>query len=242
MVVDSYELRADALELGGRAVPGAVVAVDDLERHLDVDLLVVPAGSDVALGPARRQLRGVRYALIDPSSSPAGPFLHTDAGDRGTSVLVSLGAVDRGGVGAAVADGLARSGVADLVRHVAGSWSMPASDRRVVVESVVDDLGPRLDAATVVVTAGGVTLLESLLRGRPTVVVPTAANQSAAVGSVRDAGAAVVVDPGDASGAIEEVVELLRSSTRRAALGRRGAELIDGRGADRVAEAVVGLL
>lgn len=239
VVVDSYEHRADAVGPGP-----IVVALDDLERDLAVDLVVVPAGEALDRPTrARRELRGLRYALLTPPDprSPSGP----DPATR--TVLVSLGAADRCGTGAAIADLIAEriAALGDGVRivHVPGPWSVASSNPRVAVRRHVADLGPHLDAADVVVTAGGVTMLESLVRSRPTVVVPTAANQTAATGSVMAADAAVVVgadDPLDA--AVAAVVDLLAHPGRRAELGRRAAGLVDGRGADRVTEAVVELL
>ena len=241
VVVDSYEHRADAVVSGA-----LVVAVDDLDRDLAVDLVVIPAGDAAEEGTdrrarrARRELRGLRYALM---SAPAPQTPQPGANHGEGTVLVSLGAADRSGLGAEIAERIADRYDGARVIHVPGPWSVPTSHPRVAVESDVTDLGPHLDAATVVVSAGGVTMLESLLRGRPTVVVPTAANQSTAVESVRAADAAVVLRGAFRAGdAADAVIDLLAEPARRTELGRRAAGLIDGRGADRVAEAVLELL
>ena len=176
-------------------------------------------------------------------SAPAPQTPQPGANHGEGTVLVSLGAADRSGLGAEIAERIADRYDGARVIHVPGPWSVPTSHPRVAVESDVTDLGPHLDAATVVVSAGGVTMLESLLRGRPTVVVPTAANQSTAVESVRAADAAVVLSGADRAGdAADAVIDLLAEPARRTELGRRAAGLIDGRGADRVAEAVLELL
>ncbi len=97
VVIDSYRLRGDDR---GRVQAGVVVAIDDLHRDLDVDIVVDPSpGADGASHQrAGRVLAGAAYALV---SVPAADVVaRTDPVRR---VLVTTGASDDAGVGAQIA-------------------------------------------------------------------------------------------------------------------------------------------
>lgn len=236
-VVDSYQRRADDGSFGA----GRVAALDDLGRDLAVDLVVrpCPAVGESIVERATRVLTGFEFALLGPivESGPApAPATTTPV------VLVTLGGSDLDGQGASVAAAIARALPSTQVRHAPGPWSQRSTDPSVVTVEAPGGLGHELAAAQVVVTAGGVTMLESLAMGRPTVVVVTADNQVAQAVAVRRAGAARVLDRAATTGAVVDAVQtLLSDGARSAALAARGRSLIDGRGADRVAEAVLEL-
>jgi spore coat polysaccharide biosynthesis predicted glycosyltransferase SpsG len=234
IVVDSYRTRADDRM---RYRGGVVVALDDLARDLDVALVIDPApGSSRA--PHRRAglvLAGAPYSLVDPALRTLGarpPRMEPH------TVLVATGASDADGVGFAMAEAIVAACPELRVRLVLGPWG----DRRIPVgvEAVErpDGLASELAAADIVVTAGGVALLESLCLGRPTVVLALAANQRANVDGVLAEGAALSADPAHV---VDAVVRLLRCAPLRVELAEAGRRLIDGRGASRVAEAIVAL-
>ncbi len=241
IVVDSYRHRADDPSVEA----DLVVALDDLDRDLEVDLVVRPRPAD-ARGPGAGLvsgplvLEGFEHALL---AFPANALFEPPSS---AVVLVSLGGADRSGLGARVADALAGClEVAAEVRHAPGPWSVAATAPRVTMVDRQADLVPELLAASIVVVAAGVTMLEALAFGRPAVVVVTAENQRAAAHAVAAADAAVVLEggaPGD--GTADAVVDAVRSlhgnAARREELARRGRQLVDGSGADRVAAAVLG--
>lgn len=234
-VVDSYQQRADNGSFGA----GRLVAVDDLNRDLAVDLLVRPcpvSGEPVA-ERATRVLLGFEYALLAPHDAPGD-----EPGPAAQRILVTLGGSDVDGFGAAVASATARRLPSAEVRHAPGPWSQRSNDPLVMTADASNGLGDELASAEIIVTAGGVTMLESLALGRPTVVVVTADNQVAQARAVDAADAAQVLDR---AATVEEVVGavqvLLSDEPLRVAMGERGRVLIDGRGADRVAEAVLEL-
>lgn len=99
-------------------------------------------------------------------------------------------------------------------------------------------LGPALADADLVLTAAGVTLLESLALGRPTVAVILAENQRRAAGGAAAADAAIVGVEAKAAGL---AAELAGDLERRRSLSAAARNLVDGRGAGRVAEAIVDL-
>ncbi len=97
-------------------------------------------------------------------------------------------------------------------------------------------LRPELEAADLVVCGAGQTMLEALATARPVVAVVMADNQRAQAEAV--AGAALV---SDAARAPEAAAGLAGDAARRAELSAQ-PPAVDGRGAHRVADALLDLL
>ena len=93
-----------------------------------------------------------------------------------------------------------------------------------------------MEACDLAVTGAGQTMLEALATGRPAVAVITADNQRAQARAVED----VVVLAEDDAWA--KVAELAADRERRLDLAVRAREAVDGRGAHRVAEALLALV
>jgi len=235
VVVDSYSYRADDRDHFRGAV---VAAVDDLRRNLAVDLVIDPSpGADPAHhARAGRVLAGHTYAMVDPDLAvrPRRPV--SDTVDR---ILVTTGATDVGGIGAVVAGRLAALVPTASVRLVIGPWGSTAVPAGVDPVSSTDGLENELTEADLVVTAAGVTMLESLALGRPTVAVVTVANQSGAAHGVAGVGAAIVASIDDAP---EAAAALVADAEQRRRLSNAGRALVDGLGSRRVAEALVAAL
>jgi UDP-2,4-diacetamido-2,4,6-trideoxy-beta-L-altropyranose hydrolase len=236
VVVDSYRIRADDARFARARV---VSAVDDLARDLDVGLVVDP--SPGAIGAAHRRaqrvLAGAAYALV--------PELDADISETAVEgpverVLVTVGAADTEGVGARLAGALAAStltaaGHAPQIRLVIGPWGAPDVPEGVVPVYAPDDLGRELASASVVVTAGGVTLLESCRIGRPTVALAVADNQRQAVYGLEHLDAVLVATP---DSVVDAVRSLIADQDRRSALARAARAAIDGKGPARVADTI----
>lgn len=236
-VVDAYSIRAD--EAGCWNSP-VLVAVDDLERDLAVDLVVDPNPLPTA-GAGRRAgttLTGTGYALVGPPPTDlaAVPVAH-----RVRTVLVTFGAAGAGGRAAEVAEALVGRLPAVRVQLSIGPWGgePPAG-----VDAVVTDSGllPLLARADLVVTAGGVTLLEALMLGRPTVASITADNQRRAVTGAVTAGAALAPDHTTVASLVDTVVRLAADQRGRSALAVAATRYVDGHGPARVSEAILALL
>ncbi|MCZ2111795.1 MAG: hypothetical protein LC118_19930 [Dehalococcoidia bacterium] len=136
----------------------------------------------------------------------------------------------------------ASSGVAAKVLHAPGPWSVAATGALVEVLPRDVALMPVLSTSSVVVCAGGVTMLESMMCGRPTLALETATNQRRAVVGATVAGAVVTSDVADPSLVASAAAELLADADRSQRLARAAQRLVDGRGADRVAVAIDELL
>jgi spore coat polysaccharide biosynthesis predicted glycosyltransferase SpsG len=234
IVVDSYCHRADDRTMFDGA---HIVAVDDLDRDLAVDVLVDPSPGSTSdpHKAARCVLAGAPYALIGPGlPNRALPVIT----ERATRVLVTLGGTDQHGLGLAIAHAVASTGESTEVTLAVGPWATPAADAAVRTVHVDDGLGPWLAESDIVVTAGGVTLLEAMYLGRPTVALQIAANQRRGVSSAVRAGAAVEAEPEPR--AVAELVSCLaQDAARRRRLSACAHQMIDGRGPKRVVDSIL---
>lgn len=230
IVVDSYRLRADNLARDSVVV----AAVDDLVRDLAVDVVIDPApGARPEDHPsAARVLAGARYALVTESSGPSPRPADLPV----ETVLVTTGGSDHAGIGADLAARLRRAVPGAGIRLVVGPWGHADVPAGVEAVHAPDGLGPELAAAGVVVTAGGVTMLEAMQLGRPTVVIVTAENQRRQVEGAAAAGAVTVAALGDVAGIVEALVHDDRERSRLSGAARA---LIDGHGPERAASVLL---
>jgi len=235
-VVDSYERRADDLLAAG----GPIAALDDLGRDLAVALVVDPSpGAHPIRHYPARVLAGPAYALLDPAlaSLPVRPI-----GPTVERVLVTTGASPddsaAGGAARVMAEAVAAQLGPGRVTLVRGSRHAEDLPRGVSALEAADGLGPHLSDYDIVLTAGGVTLLESLCLGRPTVAVAVAGNQQRAVEGAASAGACLAAP---VERAAEQAARLASDFSLRRRLSASARKLVDGRGAFRVANAVAHL-
>lgn len=252
VVVDHYAL-GQRWEQRLRRRAKRLMAIDDLaDRRHDVDVLLdqnlrsdggaayrylVPEHATILSGPG--------YALLDPGFQRARSQREvlTEPG----RVLVSLGSV---------AD-------AELLREIAGSL-LPAANEAQVVD-IIDPLGslqgwmpteqqvacsvhaaqPDLIdfmlRAEVAVGAGGVTTWERACLGLPSVTISLADNQRSVLHELAEVGAIVYLGDASVEAARDcgrAVSGLLADRQRCEAMSRLGRTLVDGRGLERVAEAI----
>lgn len=236
LVVDSYDLRADRICFQS----GPVVAIDDLDRDLEVDLLVEPAPPLASSSgrQARRWLAGFEFALLEN----LGGMPDTDPKASSQRVIVSLGGADTAGRGARIAAAIARSAARVRVSHAPGPWSAVDPVEGVDVQPRAAPLLGSIRSAAIVVCAGGVTMLEAMMLGRATIAVEVASNQRRAILGASEAGAVLQADADDPD-TVCRAVRAIQSDARLARrLSERGRQLVDGRGADRVASAIDALI
>ncbi len=101
-----------------------------------------------------------------------------------------------------------------------------------------EGLGPELASADVVVTAGGVTMLEACCLGRPTVAFSIAPGQSRTLAGAAHVGAVLAVDVTSAAGVAARLAGDLNARSRLSATAR---VLVDGQGAAQVAAVIAGM-
>jgi len=254
IVVDHYGL-GDAWERLMYAHTVRLAAIDDLARLHDVDLLldqnVLPDRASPYAGrlPVRaRALLGPRYALLRPE------FIGTPRERDGSisRVLVNFGGSDPANATTLALDALERVGWTDravdvvvgrLHQHtdqLAGrcsghpGWALHVQTPR---------LGQLMRAADLALGAGGTSTWERCASALPALVVTIADNQlevaaaTAAAGACRWLGD---VDEVSVDTLARELESLAGAPEEVQQMGRAAGALCDGRGARRVARALLG--
>jgi len=239
VVVDSYH--ADAALLTALRRAALVVAIDDLaDRAVPADVVINGAWHAERLAyrvPAEAvTLLGARYALLDPAFA-ATPSPR--ARDGVARVLVTLGGATPAAQTAA-ATAAVRSALPDATVDVVGGLVPGASApvHGVTLHGAVPSLRPLLTGADLAVTAAGMTLYECLAAATPTVAVCLADNQRP---NIEHLGAAGLVVPADFATLTATVAGVAADRSLRGRLAADGRHAIDGRGAGRVADEIVGL-
>lgn len=241
--------RAAVERLRARTV---VVVIDDAsDRRLAADLVVLPPVPQLQAltweGFDGELLTGWEYVLLRralgavdrPAPSDAPRLLVTMGGADSANLTARLGAaLDRLDV---AFEGVLLVGAAyahvDSLRRSAAGWRHTWR-----VEHAVGDVGPLFASCDLAVASFGVTAYELCTVGTPAVLVSWTPDHAASASALVAAEAAL--DAGPADDAVErrvaaEVDALLRAPSRLVALGAAGRALLDGRGADRIAERIV---
>ena len=252
IIVDHYGLDHH-WQTAARQWAPRIAAVDDLAtRRYSVDLLLNQNLSGLhehyqpLLPDGCRTLLGPRYAMLrEEFSCPAIAIKH-----RAQRVLVNFGGFD-----AARQTHHAMLALADFtelqVDFVAGADNPAWAQMQALAEtrphwrlhSFVSDFYQRMTEADLFIGAGGGTSWERAAMGLPTICIAVSNNQQANGEVMAAAGAHVFM------GAREQVsVEQLRDAIGfvtgnhylRQSLAERSRQLVDGRGAERVAAALAG--
>jgi UDP-2,4-diacetamido-2,4,6-trideoxy-beta-L-altropyranose hydrolase len=258
VAVDNYRLDAAQEARVDRA---GVVAIDDLADRAHRCRLLIDTSfgrrPDAYAGlvpPEAAIFSGVAYALLRPAFAAARPAAAIRRDGRPMRrALVSLGLTDLGGVTARVVDALAEvMGEAALDVVVgAGAPSLPRlralaeADARLRLHVDTPDMARLMTEADIAVGAGGSTTWERACLGLPSVTVVLADNQRSQARALDAQGLTLTVEAG-ATGFAGDLAEAWRRLSGDAGLRRRMAqrtmEVCDGRGAERVAGAIVALV
>ncbi|MFD1542378.1 PseG/SpsG family protein [Nonomuraea guangzhouensis] len=195
-------------------------------------------------GPAGHRgarLAGARYALLrDSVLLMRGTARRRPARSEGPLVLCFFGGTDSAGVAPAWAGALCATGLpfrATVVSPVPFEVDGP-----VTVIPPTDRLPGLMAEANLVVTAAGSAVWELLHLGVPTALSWVADNQLIGYEALVGGGIAAGLGPAPDAAAVAVLARLLADPAARDAYGRRGAKLIDGRGRERVADALLALL
>ncbi|MGO9903234.1 MAG: UDP-2,4-diacetamido-2,4,6-trideoxy-beta-L-altropyranose hydrolase [Solirubrobacteraceae bacterium] len=250
VVLDGYHFDGDfqaALAAGGTRL----LALDDhghAGRYTADLVLNGNPGADRSLYRAAsgaRLLLGARFALLRrefrdwEASRPPAPR-------RARRVIVTMGGSDLDNVSALVLDGLAAVPRPLEIRLIVGATNPHSSTLEAAaracphpVEIAVDvrEMAPCLAWGDLAVSAAGGTVLELIRVGTPVAMIVVAANQAPGAAALAHCDHAVNLgwhaglDPGVVGRAVGAITD---DAVRRGELSRRGAEVIDGRGAERV--------
>jgi spore coat polysaccharide biosynthesis predicted glycosyltransferase SpsG len=217
-----------------------VVVVDDLGAAADCDLAVNPSVVPIPAPSGARQFLGAPdHALLSSADRSARTerLDHTPESDR---VIVSAGATDASGLALHIASRIINAGAPIHVILVAGPETL-LTDVPYGIEVIRQprSLSALLCSSSVYVGAAGVTSVQAACIGVPMVVVPTVENQRSQARALADASCAVMVTDGDEAARV--ALTLLADTPRRHAMSQAGRALVDGRGSDRVAGAILAL-
>jgi spore coat polysaccharide biosynthesis predicted glycosyltransferase SpsG len=241
IIDDPIASRARPWIAAARRAGALVVTVHDLGIGcLESDLVIDGSVTRTKrLAGARAALTGSRHAVLDPrvSGRPANRPV------TGKRVVIALGGGPRLRLAGAIAEAIVAAEPNAEVRIASGFVVAPRpASSNVVWIGAARGLASELAQASVAVVGGGVSLYEACALGVPTVGVPVVEGQVPAVRAFARRGAVLAAPFGASAEAIAgRAVSLLNNRARRQSLARRGRSLVDGRGAQRAAAAVVAL-
>ena len=257
IVTDNYAIGA-AWERRARKKATRILAIDDLaDRVHDCNLLVDQTlgryGADYAgLIPAGATcLVGADMALLRPRFAQLRAVMADRRAGKIRHLLVSLGGSDPANITAVVMDAIDRCSwpeavTAQIVLGSVNPWITEIRQRAAQspwpMEVVVDtpDMAQLMAKADLAIGAAGTTSWERCCLGLPSIIIVTAENQRKSAEGLIAAGAALGMDM---SGHMSEVLyETLSNLVARPALvatmSERAANLVDGLGCLRVADAM----
>ena len=254
VVVDHYAFDArwhqavrNALGCGAQGL--RVLVIDDTaDRALDADALLdhnwAPDHHAKYAGRLQRQplwLCGPRFALLAGAYRAADRYRFQDTV---RSIGIFMGGTDPGGVSARVLAACRSAGFAGPVEVVSTSANPQLAalrdacqrDGQATLTLNQPDLASFFARHDLQVGAGGGATWERCCIGAPTVALALAANQSAVVPGLAALGAVRAADEATLPGVLQE---LIADPVTRRSLAERAAALVDGRGAQRVALALL---
>ena len=230
-------------DLADRSLGGALI-LDSGPARTEADYRGLTSGARLLLGPKFAPVRPAFAALRNTAL----------ARRKGTPrrVLVSMGLTDLDGITGKVVEQLRRRYGETELDVVVGAGApsrkgltrIAAHDPRLTLHVDTPDMAELATAADLAVGAAGSAMWERCVLGLPSVVV-TIANQVPAATALAKAGAVLRVDGRAESFGVDfdrAMTRLFIDETLRASLAEKSAELCDGEGAARVADAFWPLL
>ena len=232
--------------------------IDDLaNRPHDCDLLIDTTFGRSAedyrdlVPPGAVILAGARYALLRPEFAAlrAESLARRAAGGGVERILVSLGLTDLGGITARVVAALLETALKAQIDVVIGPSAQSraeleafaARERRVELHIDPPDMARLMTNADIAIGAGGTTSWERCCLGLPTIVIILADNQVWASQMLNEFGAInALMQTSLATDIPNAIAELVDPTTRREMTGK-AADVTDGRGAERVCEAIIAI-
>lgn len=256
VVFDHYGLAREHHE--ALAKGRTTLVIDDLADRPLAANLVLDSGpgrqpSDYALLTEAQLLLGPEYAPVRPEFA----HLRNAALSRRTGevrrVLVTLGLTDVGGITARVVERL-RLRLNEVALDVVLGASAPSlpglakianRDPRMTLHVDSQDMANLILNADIAIGAAGSSIWERCVLGLPSAILVLAPNQHGAAAALSEREAALVIDAGadNLDARLDRaIVRLLTDAALRARLSAASANLCDGLGAGRAAEAFLKLI
>ena len=258
IVFDHYRTGA-AEHKRARADGARIVVIDDLgDRVHDCALLIDHNHGKSAQDYAGRApdgaqvLTGARFALLRPEfAAHRAASLTRRAAGALNRVLVSFGLTDVGAITIAAYQAV-RSALPQTPIDVIAGPRAPSRERleavaqrdhRLALHEDARDVAGLMAQADLALGAAGGGALERCALGLPSLIVTVADNQRALAAALNEAGAAMALGqaPLDARRVASALSDLKAAPTMVRVMSDRAAAICDGRGVERVAQAVLGL-
>ena len=251
VLMDHYRLDRSWLEA---AAPDKLrLVIDDLaNRHHDCDILV-----DQTFGRREddygqlvpddcRILTGGSYAMLRPEfrGERAGALSRREQPQPLRRILISLGLTDVDGITAAALAAVRAAGLSIDIDVVVGDGApslavlkeVSRNDPRVHLHVDAPDMAGLIARADLAIGAAGTSSWERCCLGLPTIALILADNQRLVAGKLEETGAIIVAD---SPAIITPIVRALADGPdRRLSMVAAAAAITDGRGAERVADAL----
>lgn len=259
IVFDHYGLseREHAAMAQGRPA----LVIDDLaDRPLGGDLVLDSGPARLAedyaglIGDETGLLLGPTYAPVRPEFAALRETALAWRGEPVQRVIVSMGLTDLGGVTARVVERLrlrigGDTGVDIVLGETApslpGLTKVARRDTRLALHVNTAQMARLTAEADIGVGAAGSSTWERCTLGLPSILVVLAPNQRPAAQALAARGAALVVDAeaADFDAAFDRaLMRLINDAAARTDLAHRSAEICDGQGATRAAQALLQLI
>lgn len=239
-----------------------LAAIDDLaDRTLAVDIAIDPnfsadpAAKFAGLLPANaRLLAGPEYALLSPAYAEAPrcrmhETAHEPTRDPVRSIGIFMGGTDAAGLSAVALDALEQIGFPGGIEiattqgnpHLAALRARVASRPLLTITLDQPDLADFFARHDLQIGAGGGATWERCCIGAPTLAVIAADNQRPVLLPLQQMGVLRVIadEPPTAAAIATATRELMANPALRRSLSTRAMALVDGRGAQRVATALL---
>ena len=264
VIVDHYGLD-QRFERVMADVGGKVMVIDDLaDRQHDCALLLDQTHGRIAqdyaglVPPEAVLLCGSHHALLRPefAAAASGSLDRRQSMPPPRRIMVTLGGVDADNVTGRVLDALDGLDLPpecriDVVLGAAAPWSAQITARADAMRHVtlvhrdIADMAGLTSAADLAIGAAGSTAWERCCLGLPSLMVVIADNQKDIAQALDTEGAAISLGSHHAADFVPRlrasVTTLLESPARLLAMTHRAVSLVDGRGAERVAQALLEL-
>jgi len=249
VVVDHYAFDARWHQAVRDALGCRLLVIDDIgDRTLDADILLdhnwAPDHRSKYAGRLQREplwLCGPRFALLAKVYQRAARYrFHREV----RSIGIFMGGTDPGGISARVLSACRAAGFGGPLEvvstsanpHLAALRHACQRDRATTLTLDQPDLATFFARHDLQIGAGGGATWERCCIGAPTVALSLATNQSAVVPGLAALG---VVRAADEATLPAVLAKLIADPAARQALAERAAALVDGRGAERVALALL---
>ena len=254
LLIDSYQVNADYFSELRKVIKTAYI--DDLnDESYDLDMLIsygiyADDGVIKKMYPQSVCLTGPSYAPLNIAYAQCEPKVIKE---KAENILILSGGSDTAG---AIKKLLAKCTALDLkdIHVIMGRYHKDreelintyASDGRVRIDEPVPGLKEHICKADIVLTAGGSTMYEICACGTPAVSYSLADNQNGNVGGFEKEGlipfAGDIEDPHMPDKAAELIANLIDDNQNRKSISEKMQNKVDGKGAERIAEALVSLI